>query len=497
MFKSSFTKYLTALTIIIMLGFTMLSGIIISIIRAHTRRDKAEKLEAASTVVAEHFEDIGASDVDIVINSEMSLGIVSLFPMMNMEYDFNILITDVDGEVRLSTFIIDENGLPSSGADLGRLPIKSFNTNVAEDGERYLVHEGVLSGITEEKSMICGSPIDSANGEIGYVFAIVSLSSEDTLIGVTRRAVINASIWVMLAALVAAYFITDRIVHPLKTMTSAAKKFAKGDFRERIVVSGVDEVAELSMAFNNMAESLDNLEKMRNTFLASVSHDLRTPMTTISGFIDGITSGAIPPEQHNHYLGVIQNEVHRLSRLVSQLLDVSRLDSGDRKFTFKSYNIAEQTRLVLLSFEQKIDSKHLDAEFSSDADDIYAYADRDAIHQVLYNLCHNALKFSDEGGKFRIMISGVGLGKIRVSVYDDGQRMSDEDVSRIFDRFYKSDKSRGLDKDGVGLGLYICKSIIDAHGGEIGVNVFDKGCEFWFTVPEGEAVRRQPSEMSF
>lgn len=497
MFKSSFSKYLTALTIIIMLGFTMLSGIIISIIRAHTREDKTHKLEAASSVIAKHLEDSGIAELESGIDTETSMELIALFPMMNIEYDFNVIITDIGGKVLLSTFVTDENGVPEVGGDLGRLSVDSFKKKLSEGDEEYLIDEGILSGITDEKSMICGNAVNTSVGTVGYVFALVSLSSEDTLIEVARRAVVNASIWVMLASLVAAYFITDRIVHPLKTMTGAAKKFAKGDFSERIVVSGVDEVAELSVAFNNMAESLDNLEKMRNTFLASVSHDLRTPMTTISGFIDGITSGAIPPEQHNHYLGVIQNEVHRLSRLVSQLLDVSRLDSGDRKFTFKNYNIAEQTRLVLLSFEQKIDSKHLEAEFLSDADDVYAYADPDAIHQVLYNLCHNALKFSDDGGQFRISISCEDPKKVKISVYDDGQRMTDEDASRIFDRFYKTDQSRGLDKEGVGLGLYICKSIVDAHGGEIGVNVAERGCEFWFTVPVGEAVRRQPSEGAF
>lgn len=494
MFKSSFTKYLTALTIIIMLGFTMLSGIIISIIRAHGRREKEERLEIASDIISEHLETADIDDFQSYIKLAFEDDMDALFPLLNIDYDLNVLITDATGAILLSTFWAN-NGENSSDTTLESVEIDDFRQKINEDGEHVLVYEGVLSGISDEKSVVCGTAVEIGGKTEGYVFALSSLVSEDALIGVTRRAVINGSIWVMMAALVAAYFITDRIVHPLKSMTVAAKKFAKGDFAERIVVKGVDEVAELGAAFNNMAQSLDNLEKMRNTFLASVSHDLRTPMTTISGFIDGITSGAIPPEQHNHYLGVIQSEVHRLSRLVSQMLDVSRLDSGDRKFAFKNYNIAEQTRLLLLSFEQKIEAKRLDAEFYSDDDDMYAYADEDAIHQVIYNLCHNALKFSDDNGKFVINLKHTADKKIRVSVYDDGQRMTDEDVSRIFDRFYKTDKSRGLDKDGVGLGLYICKSIVDAHKGEIGVNVLEKGCEFWFTVAEGECVRQIPQEV--
>ena len=492
MFKSSFSKYLTALTIIILAGFLMLSGIIISIIRAHTVSDKQRKLELASSIIANRIIDFyGSSDFESNLAIDDREAILALFQLLNLDYDFGVVITNADGAVLLSKITDGPEARPGVNTDLGTVYLEEFSQKTGEKGEVYYTYTGTMRGLLEEKSLVCGAPVNGDERVVGYVFALASLSAEDTLIKVTRRAVINGSIWVMLAALVAAYFITDRIVHPLKSMTVAAKKFGKGDFSERIVVSGSDEVAELSLAFNNMAESLDNLEKMRNNFLASVSHDLRTPMTTISGFIDGITSGAIPPEQQNHYLGVIQSEVHRLSRLVNQLLDVSRLDSGDRKFSPKNYNIAEQTRLILLSFEQKIESKHLDAEFVSSADDMYAYADEDAIHQVIYNLCHNALKFSDEGGKFSVRINSHKDKLLRVSVYDDGQRMTSEDVARIFDRFYKTDQSRGLDKDGVGLGLYICKSIVEAHGGEIGVNVFDKGCEFWFTVAEGAPVKRK------
>ena len=243
-----------------------------------------------------------------------------------------------------------------------------------------------------------------------------------------------------------------------------------------------------------MAESLDNLEKMRNSFLANVSHDLRTPMTTISGFIDGITSGAIPPEKHEYYLGVISAEVHRLSRLVSQLLDISRLESGDRKFNYEDFDVAEVGRLILISFEQKIEDKKLDVEFDTDDEEMPVVADKDAIYQVLYNLCHNAIKFSKEGGKLSIKITKYGAGKVRISVFDEGQVIPEEDIHMVFERFYKSDKSRGLDKSGVGLGLYICKTIIDAHGEEIHVESReDEGTEFYFTLKEGEFHKRRPS----
>jgi signal transduction histidine kinase len=473
----------------------MLSGIITSIIRTHVTDDKVKKLELSNSVLTQHYEDSGVESLETYVSTNFGSSAVTLFPLLNVDYEFNILITNADGRILLSTFLIDEDGAPSTGGDLGILPLDNrFSQTVGNDGNTYYVYNGTIEGITDQQSMVYCSKVESGGVIRGYIYTLASTSSEDRLIGVSRSAVINGSIWVMLAALVAAYFITDRIVQPMKSMTKAAKKFAKGDFSERIAVSGVDEVAELSIAFNNMAESLDNLEKMRNTFLASVSHDLRTPMTTIAGFIDGINSGAIPPEEQGHYLGIVSSEVHRLSKLVSQILDVSRLDSGDRKFMFADFDIAEVARLIIISFEHKLDDKGLDVEFLSDDDTMPAFADKDAIHQVLYNLCHNAIKFSKEGGKFVIKIERIGDKQLKVSVFDEGQRMTPEDAKRVFERFYKSDESRGLDKDGVGLGLYICKSIIDAHKQEIGVDVKDDGCEFWFTVKEGDYVRHRTAE---
>lgn len=490
MFKSSFAKYLTAFVIIISISFLMLSSIITSMVRSHVTADKEEKLEMSCNVLANHFVENNYKDIENYIkNSESVKALLSLSPIINIDYEFRFLITDSNGKILLTT--VNEDNTPETLGNLGTVDIHGiFGNDMSGDGEGFLRHKGTLEGLVDVSSLTYGKRI-VVDGELrGYVFSIVSTEDEDRLIRVMRNTVINSSIWVLLAAVISAYFITERIVTPLKNMTRAAKKYGKGDFTERVYVTGKDEVAELAMAFNSMADSLDSLESMRNSFLANVSHDLRTPMTTISGFIDGITSGAIPPEQHAHYLGVISGEVHRLSRLVSQLLDISRLESGDRKFNMTDFDIAELARLVIISFEQQLEDKALDVEFYSDDDSVSVYGDKDAIYQVVYNLCHNAIKFSTEKGRFEIRITREVDKRIRFSVYDDGQVLSDEDVAHVFDRFYKSDKSRGLDKNGVGLGLYICKTIIEAHGGEIGVNALDEGCEFWFVISDAPASKK-------
>ena len=489
LFKSSFAKHLTAFIVIILISFITLSGIITSMIRNHATEDKEDKLALSGNLIVEHIEEGGIEDISNYINSEQLSMVIS--PMVNFDTQFDVMVTDKDGKILLSTAREDsvgEDGRKVPSVNLvdgfGSISLTQFKEVTDSEGDTSYVHKGTLDGLLSEHSVVYLNSIETYGELRGYVITLSSTAREDRLVAVTRSAVINSSVWVLLAALIATYFITERMVRPLRAMTDAAKSFGKGDFSARVVVYGNDEVSELSRAFNNMAESLDTLEKMRNSFLANVSHDLRTPMTTISGFIDGIISGAIPPEKHDYYLGIIQVEVHRLSRLVSEILDVSRLESGERKFNMTDFSISEMARIILISFEQKIEAKRLDVEFDSE-DEISVNADKDAIYQVLYNLCHNAIKFAREGGKFSISISRLPSKKVQVSVYDEGQSIASEDLKLIFDRFYKTDKSRGLDKTGVGLGLYISKTIIEAHGEKIWAESKDgESSTFIFTLKE-------------
>ncbi len=491
MFKSTFAKYLTVFVIILMFSFIILSSIITTTIRTYVAESKEDVLLKTSSTLSNQIEKMSVEDIETFVVS--GLGSVGIIPLINQDSDTKILITDQNGKILLTTLRAkDVDGFREPitilDGDLGEIDFTNFVVQEDKNGNSYLYYQGKLVSLGGEKYQICAKQIVTKEEIRGYSVALITTGEEDAMVLTARKTIINSSLWVMLAAVVAVYFITERIINPLRNMTKATKHFAKGDFSTRVAVCGNDEIAELGHAFNHMAESLDNFEKMRNSFLANVSHDLRTPMTTIAGFIDGITSGAIPPEKHEYYLGVISAEVHRLSRLVTDLLDISRLESGERKFNFVPFDIAEMARIILISFEQKISDKNLDVNFESEADSMIAVGDKDAIHQVLYNLMHNAIKFSKHGGKFAIVISKTSNKRIRISVYDEGQGIANDELKLIFDRFYKTDKSRGLDKSGVGLGLYICKTIIDAHGEEIHAESVDENsAEFWFTLKEGTA----------
>ena len=503
MFKSTFAKYLTAFVIILLISFIVLSSIITTTVREYVTETKEKSVVNAASVLAVEMEHVPVDDFSGYILNQYNQdipGILKTVGIISKYEEIKVMLTDDNGKVLLTTlFTKNEDGYEKpliwaeTTKNLGTFNFDAFEKKSDANGE-YLLYQGGIENVGNGEYQICAREIVHGEKTIGYAVSLISLNKEDAMLSAVRKTIINSSFWVMLAAVVALYLITERVINPLKSITKATKRFAKGDFSTRVVICGHDEIAELGESFNQMAESLDNLEKMRNSFLANVSHDLRTPMTTIAGFIDGINSGAIPPEKHEYYLGVISAEVHRLSRLVSQLLDVSRLESGDRKFTFEAFDVAEMARIILISFEQKIDDKKLDVEFFAESDEMYAYADKDAIHQVLYNLCHNAIKFSHHGGMFRIRLVRGENKKIKISVFDEGEIISQEDGAMVFDRFYKSDKSRGLDKTGVGLGLYISKTIIDAHEEQISVESREGfGTEFSFTLKEGEPMRRRES----
>jgi len=281
------------------------------------------------------------------------------------------------------------------------------------------------------------------------------------------------------------------MAEPLDEMTAAARRFAHGDFSVRVREDkGTDELAALTSSFNNMADSLERSEKQRNEFIANVSHELKTPMTTIAGFADGILDGTIPKEQEDKYLATIADETRRLSRLVRHMLSLSRMESQGSDLTKRrDFDLNELIIRTLLSFDGRTEEKGLDMQLQLPEDHMSVTADPDSITQVLYNLLDNAVKFASEGTAVTISLWKQG-GKAYVSVKNRGETIPADDLPLIFDRFHKSDRSRSLDRDGVGLGLYLVKSILDAHNEDIAVTSRDGVTDFVFTL----TLAREPKQ---
>ena len=273
-------------------------------------------------------------------------------------------------------------------------------------------------------------------------------------------------------------------------MSAAAKQFAIGDFSYRVKVRGCDELADLGIAFNDMADALDKTESSRASFVANVSHELKTPMTSIAGFIDGILDGTIPKEKQNYYLGLVSTEVRRLSRLVVAMLNMSKIESGEFQMKPNNYDISDQIIRILLTFEQKIEKKNIEIIGLEDLQPQYIVADPDMIYQVIYNLFDNAVKFTNEDGFIKVTLEDLG-SQIRVSI-ERGAGIKAEELSRVFERFYKVDKSRSLDAKGAGLGLYIVKMMVEMHSGRIYAKSEDENtAEFVFTLPKAFTPRNK------
>jgi signal transduction histidine kinase len=266
-------------------------------------------------------------------------------------------------------------------------------------------------------------------------------------------------------------------------MTISARKYSHGDFSMRISTTDkADEMGALTDSFNAMADSLEKAEQTRQEFIANVSHELKTPMTTIAGFAEGLLDGTIPQEDSEKYLAIIADETRRLSRLVREMLDMSKMQDNmaDPK-SMKPFNLTEELVMTLLSFESRANEKKLEVDVQLPEDEIWVRGNEDSIHRVIYNLLDNAIKFGKLGGTLSIAMWQQN-GKAYVSIADEGEVIPEEDLPFIFDRFHKSDRSRSLDREGVGLGLHIVKTILNRHNEDITVTSVDGVVEFVFSL---------------
>ena len=394
--------------------------------------------------------------------------------------DATVLVADNQGQVILCSDPLLAGNPSLSAAVLSKM-----------DGSRFF-EVGLLGGFYSTRQYTSGEPIvlESQQVRLGYVFISTSAAGLSEYLMNNLQVFFLSALGVLTLTFIALYVMTYRMVRPLRQMAAATRSFGQGDFSYRIPVHGKDEVAELAASLNNMAVSLSSVEGMRRSFVANVSHELKTPMTTIAGFIDGILDGTIPEGKREHYLKIVSDEVKRLSRLVKSMLDLSRIDNGELRLKPVRYDLTEQACTVLLSFEKRIEEKQIRVEGLEDCPRIDVSADYDLLGQVIYNLVDNAVKFIDAGGTLTLHIQRRD-GRVYCAIRNTGGGIPAQEMPHIFERFYKSDRSRSLDKNGMGLGLYIVKTIVNLHHGEIVVRSAEGGyTEFEFWLPDSELLKR-------
>lgn len=390
----------------------------------------------------------------------------------------DVLICDEEGGILYS----DESVFPEERPQSRHIPARILRS-IDKNGYQAMNDLGLY----RRSKFVVGVPITAEHTTEGYVFVTASTAnltgmwrSFGIIFGFTAAAV-------LLLTWFSSYFSTRQQIRPLRQLADTINRFGMGEYDLRVDEDQrTDEVEQLAKAFNTMADSIASAEQRRQEFVANISHELKTPMTNISGFTDGILDGTIPPEKQRECLQVISDETRRLSRLVRRMLDMSQLSVREQEVLCQSqFSITEVFAQVLISLERKITSRGLDVDAQFPDNDVMVWGDPDAITQVCYNLLDNAIKFAQPGTFLGVSIQTKG-NKAWVSVRDTGETIPPDELTRIFDRFHKSDRSRSLDKEGVGLGLYIVKTILNNHKEVITVTSQEGVTEFRFSLTLAE-----------
>lgn len=436
------------------------------------RDDDASRLYREATILAtDQLSDYYSEDMSFTATRTLLNGV-------NIYLEADLWLTDTDGNVLLS--------VSSSGTGMIPKQIQDFDPAEA-GGEQYLT--GDYHGYYSDEVLTMIVPVTEGFSTKGYLLVHKPLSYFEE-----QQHSIMVCVYITLIVIYVLSFMIFLGIHlfiylPLRKITEAAKQYASGNLDYEIPVNSQDEIGYLSASLNYMSTHLKDMEDYQKKFVTNVSHDFRSPLTSIKGYIEAIADGTIPVELQGKYLNIILFETERLTDLTRDLLTLNEFDTKDLLLNKESFDLHEMMKQVAASFEGTCTSRKISIELLFASRVLYVHADRSKIQQVLYNLLDNAIKFSNPQSTVTIETTERGE-KIFTSVRDYGIGIPKEDLSKIWERFYKSDLSRGKDKKGTGLGLAIVREIIQAHNENINViSTEGVGTEFIFSLPKSDAGR--------
>ncbi|MDO4494363.1 MAG: HAMP domain-containing sensor histidine kinase [Clostridiaceae bacterium] len=436
--------------------------------------EKINLLTENSISVAQNTSDVLESDYLGESGRGSVIVICNTLMQISNAIEADCFITNINGDVVYCKEILQSNMALYTGNCMVhnqyKIPKEIMNSAV----KGLYRSTGDLGGSLNSIHFVVAAPVVVNDEAVAVVFATQPVVDGLTpYVAAIFKMFFIAALFALALTFVLVYLVSYRLTKPLREMSAAAKQYATGDFSKRINIkrskfriSGHDEIDELVQAFNTMAQALATLEMSRRSFVANVSHELKTPMTTIGGFIDGILDGTIEKEKETQYLKVVSDEVKRLSRLVTGMLNMSKIEAGELDLKPQRFDISEMIFRTMLGFEQLIDNKHIEVRGLDTLENNLVTADKDMINQVVYNLIDNAVKFTPEGGYIEVS-SKSDIEKVIIKIRNSGKGIPSEELDKIFERFYKIDKSRSYDVKGAGMGLYIVKTIIELHGGQI------------------------------
>ena len=471
-----FHRYFYVTTIIIFISLAILGSALLIFVAINWATEKTTLLSQNAKNVAQTSSKLVEKGYMENNDSYSAMLISSTIAQLSSAIDADIYICNDQGKIIYCKEIWQPDLLMYTGECIihGKYTIPQVVFERAKSGG--FSGTGNLGGVYSTSHFISVEPIVASGKTVGLVIAAQETTSLKEPVLAILKMFLFSALLALAISFVATYVLTYQMTKPLREMSAAAKQYSNGDFSHRISVphqkkllgSDEDEVEELVTAFNAMANALSAIETSRRNFVANVSHELKTPMTTIGGFIDGILDGTIDQSKSQYYLRIVSDEVKRLSRLVTGMLNMSKIEAGQLDLKPKKFDISAMIFKTLLGFERVIEEKSIEIRGLDRIESMNIYADEDMINQVIYNLIDNAVKFTEKGGYIEVMLK-ADSEKAIVSIKNSGKGIAKEEVGIVFERFYKTDKSRSYDVKGAGLGLYIVKTIIDMHGGQISV----------------------------
>ncbi len=453
MFKSILGRLFWTYAAILLLVFTSVSVSVGVFVNAYSVNEHMENV----TKVADTIEYwTGALQIE-ESDSRARMSYRQLLRSWAEFLESDIVVTNTDGEVIESTHSVTT------------VPDKLINSVISG---RTVVNKGTFNGAYEDKIMIVGVPMEYQGVTVGAMFFNTGIFDVRETTRGMLYIVIVSSAFSIIAAAILVYIQSRRISRQIGAINTAARNIASGNFDKRVTVSSSDEIGQLASSFNFMADSIAQLEETKSEFISDVAHELRTPMTSISGFVEGILDGTIPKEKQDEYLKIVLDETKRLTKMVNDMLEMSKMASSEYKLDVSAFDLNELTRVCIISLGSRIDEKNLELNVEFEKDTMTVLADKDAIQRVIINLLDNAIKFSYPNTTIGIR-TWVEGGRARFCVGNFGEGISGNDLSNIFNRFYKTDKSRVNEKNGAGLGLSFVKNIMSLHKQSVWVESVD------------------------
>ena len=476
--RSLYRRQLTMMVSIMLLSFTLLAGAFMLLSYRYIIGETRDSVIRNAGYIASFTSTYYRRYLTLNVQDEFYSSYIASIAMIS---NSNIIVADGSGKVLYAT-----DGSRLYAPEDSQLP-NDVVEQVMEEG----AYNGVttLGGIFQERRYISALPVTNQIGALpimqGIVLVGASASNLNEMWSSTATIFFFSAVVVFLISVIASTLTSAYQTRPLNEMAEAARKFGQGEFDIRVTgyEDRGDEVSDLAEAFNSMANSLEKVESQRSEFIANVSHELKTPMTTIAGFAEGILDGTIPPERERESLEIVVSETRRLSRLVRRMLDLSRLNAlAESTVTAQeAFDLTEVMSRVLISLETKITDRQLDVEVQMPEDKLMVWGDPDSITQVCYNLLDNAAKFAAPGTAITVQITKKD-GKAHTVIRNLGATIPPDELPLLFERFHKADYSRSMDREGVGLGLYIVKTILGNLKETITVTSEDGVTQFHFTL---------------